>query len=82
MLSHYFSFLLNIKRNPTPKLFSFGLQLLFCSQTLISKGLNLKDKYFFEAMSGGFGLINFAQVLVLNVDVELVVDVRDLDKLR
>lgn len=37
--------------------------------------------YFFEPMSSGFGLVNFAQVLVLDVYVELVVHIRYLNQL-
>lgn len=67
------------KEKGTPELLSFGEELLFGSEALIGEGLDRKKKYFFESVPGSFGLVNFAEILVLDVDVELVVDIRYLD---
>jgi hypothetical protein len=48
------------KEKGTPELFSFGLELLFGSETLIGEGLSGTKKYLFKSMSGSFGLVDFA----------------------
>ena len=67
------------KEKGTPELLSFGEELLFCSEALIGEGLDWSKKYLFESVPGNFGLVNFAEILVFDVDVELVVDIRYLD---
>jgi hypothetical protein len=47
------------KEKSTPELFSFGLELLFGSETLVGECLHRAKKYLFESMAGSFGLVNF-----------------------
>jgi hypothetical protein len=47
------------KEKRTPELFSFGLELLFGSETLVGEGLQKAKKYLFKSMASSFGLVNF-----------------------